>query len=105
MPVGTPPAGFGFRVPSPNTVDLSCENGDGVVRRLGWLGPVVVFGALDAPVGHLALDDAGVGTCAARREWLGEDLCDRAVMCGVEAVGGKIPDGIWCCGGWRGGFW
>jgi len=45
----------------PNTVDLGCQDGDGVVGGLGGLWRVAVLWALDGPVAHLALDDAGVG--------------------------------------------
>jgi hypothetical protein len=47
-----------------NTVYLSCEEVDG---GFGARRPAV-FGALDGVVGHLALDDARVGTLAARAE-------------------------------------
>src|SRR6266508_4325683 len=88
-----------------NTVDLSCEDGDRLVGGLGGLLPVSMLGALDAPVAHLALDDARVGAWAAFGERFGEDLGERAVMRGLQAVGGKSPGGRGCCGGRRGGFW
>jgi hypothetical protein len=69
----------------------------------GGLGPAAVFGAFDVPVGHLAFDDAGVGAEAAWWERLGEDLSDRLLVGGVEAVGGKSPAGFACCVGRRGG--
>ena len=46
--------------------------------------------AFDCPVGHLALDDPRVAAQAAFGERFGEDLGDRLLMRGVEAVGGKI---------------
>ena len=54
----------------------------------------MVFGVFDWPVAHLAFDDARVATEATGGEWLGEDLGDRPLMSGREAVGGKIP--VWC---------
>jgi hypothetical protein len=62
-----------------------------------------MFGAFDAPVGHLAFDDPGVLAWPALWERLSEDLSDRLLMGGVDAVGGKIP--AWCgrCGERRGG--
>jgi hypothetical protein len=68
------------------------------------LGCVAVPGALDAPARHLAFDDARVRAQPAFGERLGEDLGDRLVMRCGEVVGGKIPGGIGCCGGRRGGF-
>ena len=58
---------------------------------LGGLGPVAVVRAFDGPVGHLAFDDAGVASEAALGEWFSEDLGDRLLVGGVEAVGGKSP--------------
>ncbi len=44
----------------PNTVQLDAEDGgDGLA---GGLGPGGVAGAFDLPLGHLALDESGVGS-------------------------------------------
>ena len=51
-----------------NTVNLSGKNSDAVFGLRGWLGPVVVVGALDSPVCHLAFDDAWVGAEASLGE-------------------------------------
>jgi hypothetical protein len=59
----------------------------------------VVVGAFDVPFGHLAFDEPRVGARAAFGELFGEDFSDRLLMGGGEALGGKIPGGIWCCGG------
>jgi hypothetical protein len=47
--------------PMHNTDNLGSQGGDGFAGRLGWLWPVAVLGAFDAPVAHLAFDDSGVG--------------------------------------------
>src|SRR5450759_403592 len=44
-----------FAGPRPNTVQLGCHCG--VAGLLLGLRPVVVVGAFDVPLGHLALDD------------------------------------------------
>jgi hypothetical protein len=46
---------------TPNTVNLGSQDGYGLAGLLGGLGPVAVLGPLDAPSGHLALDDAWLG--------------------------------------------
>ena len=46
---------FGSSPPNPNTVQLGCHCG--VAGLLLGLRPVVVVGAFDVPLGHLALDD------------------------------------------------
>ena len=58
--------------------------------------------AFDCPVGHLALDDPRVAAQAAFGERFGEDLGDRLLMRGVEAVGGEMQAGCGLSGGRRG---
>lgn len=59
----------------------------------------MVLGTLDVPFGHLAFDEPRIGAAPTLGQGLGEDLSDRLLMSRGEALGGKIPGGIWCCGG------
>lgn len=91
------------RKANPNTVYLSCQDGDPVAWRPGRLGPVAVFGAFDVPAAHLALDASGVRSQTPFGLWLGEDLGERLLMGGGEALGGETLGGSGCYGGRRAG--
>jgi hypothetical protein len=50
-----------------------------------------MLGPLELVVGHLALDDAGVGTQTPRREQLEEEFLGGLLVGVTECFGGKSP--------------
>ena len=63
-----------------NTVWLRCS--DGREWWSGGLGPVVVSGAFDVPLGHLALDEPWIGSEPTAWVEPAAELCD-GVLAGV----------------------
>ncbi len=84
--------------PSRNTVYLS-DDDDRVGRRSGGLRPGSVLGPLDAVVGHLAFDDAGIGASAPGRQHLKGDLLAGLDVGGVKGPRGGNPGGMPWSGG------
>src|SRR5674476_326549 len=79
---------FGSSPPNPNTVQLGCHCG--VAGLLLGLRPVVVVGAFDVPLGHLALDDPWRGAQAPGRV----EASDQPAQEGQpESLGGDVVRG------------
>ena len=73
----------------PNTVQLDAEDGGD-----GWpggLGPVCVLGSFDVPFGHLAFDEAGVGSLPTGRVQAARELHEDLSRATVSGFRGKNP--------------
>lgn len=66
---------------------------DGFCRGRVGPGPVTVLGPFDRPLGHLAFDNAGVGSQASFGQEAAQNLSQTAPHRPGELTGGKTPPG------------